>query len=176
MDEEKPNTSHLVLKPKEIVPTDKRSVPGDGTAISVQLMHRENQLADEKAARRKKGAFLRPVARNEPAPPPGFKRKEITPLDPPSSPDDGSAISVPEILRENRIADERSGWGRIRRFGRRKSRRTRDFLVFVGGTDLVIVILMRTLPSFVSLVYGVAALTLVTTMFGWIMFFVMDDY
>lgn len=35
---------------------------------------------------------------------------------------------------------------------------------------------MRLMPSGVTLIYGTAAITLVTSMFGWILFFVMDDY
>lgn len=176
MDDEKPKTRHLVLKPKEIVPTDQKSVPGDGTAISVQLMHRENQLADERAARGRKGGLFRAPPKAEPALPAAFKRREITPLDPPAAQGEDGVISVPEILLENRIAEEKSGWGRIRRWGRRKSRRTRDFIILVGGLDAGIIALMRTMPGVVSLVYGLAALTLITSMCGWILFFVMDDY
>ena len=54
MDDEKPDTRHLVLKPKEVVPTDPPSRPGDGTAISVQLIHRQNRLAEEKRSRRRR--------------------------------------------------------------------------------------------------------------------------
>ena len=117
MADEKPSTKHLVLKPKEIIPTDRLSRTGDGTAISVQLIH-----------------------------------------------------------EQNRIAEERSGWGRIKRWSKRKSRRGRDFIILVGGFDLGIVLLMRLMPSGVTLIYGTAAITLVTSMFGWILFFVMDDY
>ena len=46
---------HLALKPKEIVPTDSRALPGDGTAISVRLIHKQNQVAEEKASRGKRG-------------------------------------------------------------------------------------------------------------------------
>ena len=64
MEDEKPDTRHLVLKPKEIELTEERSRPGDGTAISVQLIHRQNVLAEEKAARdRRRGRDLpRPPA------------------------------------------------------------------------------------------------------------------
>ena len=176
MDDEKPNTSHLVLKPKVIIPTDAPSRPGDGTAISAQLIHSQNKAAEEwSRSRRKKGAPL-PLAPAEPALAPIFKPKELSPLDPPSKPGDEEAIRVADILLQNRIAEERSGWGRIKRWSKRKSRRGRDFIILVGGFDLGIVLLMRLMPSGVTLIYGTAAITLVTSMFGWILFFVMDDY
>ncbi len=173
-DLEKPKTGHLVLKPKEIVPMDPRSMPGDGSAISVQLIHQQNRLAEERSKKRvKKGLFL---PSPEPKLPAGFKAPEITPMDAPAAPGDPSIVSVPEMLLENRIAEERSGWGRIRHWRRRKSRRTRDFILLVGGTDLLVIILMRAMPGVVTMVYGLSALVLVTVCFGWIMFFVVDDY
>jgi hypothetical protein len=179
MEFEKPDTSHLKLKPKEIVPTEERALPGDGSALSVQLIHRQNQIAEEKAARRRKKG-LPPEPPSLPAPgqalSPVFKPKEITPLDPPAASDDEDVISVPGILLENRVAEERSGWGRIKNWRKRKSRRLRDFVILVGGVDLAIAIIMKTMPGTVTMVYGIAGITLVTTMSGWIMFVVMDDY
>ena len=176
MDDEKPDTRHLVLKPKEIILTDPRSLPGDGNAISAQLIHSQNKVAEERAAWRKNKGIDPPAPRADPVLAPAFKVKEITPLDTPAPPGDESAINVSDILLENRIAEERSGWGRVRRWTKRKSRRTRDFIIFVGGTDLVIILVMRTMPNFITMVYGIAAMTLVTAMFAWIQFFVMDDY
>jgi hypothetical protein len=179
MEFEKPDTSHLKLKPKEIVPTEERARPGDGSAISVRLIHTQNQVAEEKAAERKKKG-LPPEPATLPAPgqalSPVFRPKEITPLDPPAPPGDEDAISVPDILLENRVAEERSGWGRIKNWRKRKSRRLRDFLIIVGGIDLSTAIVMKTMPSTMTMVYGIACITLVTSMSGWIMFFVMDDY
>ena len=80
------------------------------------------------------------------------------------------------MLLENRMAEEKSGWGRIRSWRRRKSRRLRDFLILVGGTDLLVFALMKALPGVVSAVYGLSAIVLVTACFSWIMFFVVDDY
>jgi hypothetical protein len=178
MDDEKPDTRHLVLKPKEIVPMDKLSRPGDGTAISVQLMHRENLLAEQKSSRMKNNGPGPLAGRVAPAtaPPSAFKPKEITPLDPPSSPNDEEAINVSDILLENRIADERSGWGRIRRWTGRKSKRNRDFILLVGGLDLAIGICMKVMANTVTMIYGIAAITLVTTTVAWVMFVVNDDY
>ena len=177
MDDEKPDTSHFVLKPKVIIPTDRPASTGDGTAISVQLIHRENQLAEAKAARKRKGGEAPALRLAEGASlPPIFRPKDITPMDPPAKRDDDDVISVPKILLENRIAEEKSGWGRIKKWTRRKSRRTRDFLIVVGGTDLALVFLMKAMPSVMTAIYGISAITLVTSMGGWILFVVMDDF
>jgi hypothetical protein len=178
MDDEKPDTRHLVLKPKEIVPMDKVARPGDGTAISVQLMHRQNVLAAEKASGRKPsetGHLARP-ARPQPELAPVFKVPDIVPLDPPSKPGDEEAIKVPDILMENRIAEEKSGWGRIKRWSGRKSKRNRDFVLVVGGLDIAIAIGMKVMANPVTMIYGIAAITLVTSTAAWIMFVVNDDY
>jgi hypothetical protein len=180
MDDEKPDTRHLVLKPKEIIPMDKLSRPGDGTAISVQLIHRENRLAEEKMARKPKHVRgplappLKPVL--GPALPAVFKPRQIDTLNPLSSPGDEEAIHVPDILNENRAAEDRTGWGRLKRLKKRKSRRNRDFIILVGGIDLAIAAFMKFMPGSVAMIYGIAGITLVTSTFAWIMFVVNDDY
>src|SRR5580658_5753334 len=123
MDDEKPDTRHLVLKPKVIELTEERSRPGDGTAISVQLIHKQNALAQEKAAkekRRGRGAPSPPAVEPVPAPAlaPVFRPREIVPTDLPAKPDDEESISVPDILLENQIAEHQSGWWRVK--GRKK--------------------------------------------------------
>jgi hypothetical protein len=179
MDDEKPSTKHLVLKPKEIVPMDGVSRAGDGQTISVQLIHRENLLAEEKAAARRKTQAPFPASPGASAPPlsPVFKPKDLVPMDPPSHPGDGEAIKVPDILLQNRIAEVESGWGRI--FFRKRrmiSKRTRDFLIIVGPLDLGIFLFMRWALNAVSFIFGIAAVTLVTSSLAWIMFVVMDEY
>lgn len=177
MDDEKPSTKHLVLKPKEIVPTDKLARPGDGTAISVQLIHEQNRVAEEKwAIRRKTQAPFPTPALPEAALHPAFKHREIDTVNPMARPDDEEAIHVSEILLENRIAEERSGWGRIKFWKRRKSRRTRDFILMVGSVDLAIAAVAYMQHDPITLVYGIAGVTLITSTAAWIMFFVMDDY
>lgn len=177
---EKPDTSHLVLKPREIVPTDRRALPGDGTAISVQLIHRQNRTAEEKASRQKRRG--RPPVSGEPPPapaappPPGFKDAEIERVNSPARPGDEEAISVPEILKENRIAEVGSGLADIERLKRRKSRRNRDFILLVGSIDAAILVYMRVMQDTVAFVYGIAGITLVTSTVAWIMFVVNDDY
>jgi hypothetical protein len=178
MDDEKPDTRHLVLKPREIIPIDKLSRPGDGTAISVQLIHRENAQAEEKSSRmmRRGSGPLSNRAEPGPALPPPFKPKEITPLDPPSRPGDEEAIHVPQILLANRIAEEKSGWGRLKRWNRRKSKRNRDFFLVIGGLDLAIAVYIKVMSNTISTVYGIAGIVLVTSTFAWMMFVVNDDY
>jgi hypothetical protein len=180
MDDEKPDTRHLVLKPKEIIPMDKLSRPGDGTAISVQMIHRENRLAEEKLARKPKrarGPLAPPLTPAlVPGLPAGFKPRQIDTLNPISGPDDEEAIHVPDILNENRAAEDRTGWGRLKRLKKRKSKRNRDFIILVGGIDLVIAAAIKFMPSSVTMIYGLAGITLVTSTFAWIMFVVNDDY
>jgi hypothetical protein len=178
MDDEKPDTRHLVLKPKEIVPMDSVARPGDGTAISVQLMHRQNMLAAEKASGRRpdKVADLARPAQPQPELPPVFKVPEIVPLDPPSKPGDEEAIKVHDILMQNRVAEEKAGWGRIKRWTGRKSKRNRDFILLVGGLDITIAMVMKVLNNPVTMIYGIAAIVLATSTISWVMFVVNDDY
>ena len=178
MDDEKPSTKHLVLKPKEIVPTESVARPGDGTEISVQLIHRQNRLAEERASRGTKVPFPDTAATGGSAPPlpPIFKPKEIVAVNQPAHAGDEEAIAVPDILLENRIAEEESGWGRVKPRKKRFSRRTRDFLVGVGTVDAAIFLFMRWSPNPVTFVYGISAIGLLTSWTAWIMFVVMDDY
>lgn len=179
MDDEKPDTSRLVLKPKEIELTEERSRPGDGTAISVQLIHRQNALAEERAAREKCRGREAPLPAGDARAsvlPPVFKPREIVPTDPPAKTGADEEIAVPEMLLENRIAEHRSGWWRVKDRKKRRSRRNRDFILIVGGLDLAIAVLMKTMSNTVSTIFGIAGITLITSTFAWIMFVVNDDY
>jgi hypothetical protein len=178
MDDEKPATKHLVLKPKEIVPTDRLSRPGDGTTISVQLIHQQNLVGEQKAAARKKSGTPFPSGTTGSEPPLAriFKPKEIAVTDLPAHQGDEEAIHVAEILSENRVAEEKSGWGRLRGRMRRKSKRNRDFLLTVGSIDLSIVALMIWVPGPTTAIFGISGIVMVTTLMAWMMFMVMDDY
>ena len=177
-DFEKPDTSHLTLKPKEIVPTDRRAVPGDGTAISVQQIHRQNRIAEEKSSTA--GRRGRPPAPGQPpaelAPPPGFKAAQIERVNAPAHPGDEEAVSVPEILQENVAAEVESGLADVKARKRRISRRSRDFVLLVGSIDAAIVIYMRIASNPLAFVYGIAGITLATSTIAWVAFVVMDDY
>jgi hypothetical protein len=173
---EKPDTSHLVLKPKEIVLTDRRAAHGDGTAISVQLIHRQNRIAEDKASEAKRRGRRPALGRPPVAPPPGCKAAEIERVNAPAPPGDEEAASVPEMLHENIVAEVGSGLADLKPRKRRVSRRNRDFVLLVGAIDAAIVIYMRVAPSSVTFVYGIAGITLVTSVLGWVAFVVMDDY
>jgi hypothetical protein len=178
MDDKKPSTKHLVLKPREIIPTDKLARPGDGTAISVELMHQQNAIGELKSAERMRTGAPFPgfSAEPEPALAPVFKPKEVAPMDLPAQPGDEEAIRVHGILAENQVAEEQSGWGRIRSWSKRKSKRDKDFMLAVGGVDLAILAVMGVMRDQITMVFGLSAITLFTSVTAWIMFVVMDDY
>jgi hypothetical protein len=167
-----------VLKPKVITLTEERARPGDGTAISVQLIHKQNQIAEDKSRVKRRGKLELPPpdAERPPALPPIFKPKEVVLTDPPVDQDDVEAISVPDILLENRIAEQQKGWWRVKRRKKRASRRNRDFILIVGGTDLAIAVIMKVLSNTMTTIYGIAGITLVTSTVAWVMFVVNDDY
>jgi hypothetical protein len=71
MDDELPPKRRLSLKPREVEPVDKVARAGDGTAISVKLIHRENQLAAERPPASWQGDLM--------TPPPGFGESEGEP-------------------------------------------------------------------------------------------------
>jgi hypothetical protein len=173
---EKPKTDHLVLKPKVVDPTDKPAGPGDSSRISVQGIHAENVLADKQRAKGKRGTISPTVPLAEPQVPKGFKMTEFEVFNDVARAHDEDAVSVDEILLENRIAEERSGWGRIVDWRRRKSHRGRDFLLVVGSVDLFIAFMMKMEANVVTSIYGVAAITLFTTTMAWVMFMIMDPY
>lgn len=176
MEFEKPKTDHLVLKPKVIDPTDKPAGPGDSSRISVQRIHEENVQADNQRKKGQRGALSSPPSEAKAELPKGFKLTEFEVHNEIARAEDEEAVSVDEILLENRIAEERSGWGRILDWRRRKSRRSRDFIIVVGAFDLGVLFLMKSMPDTVSAIYGVAAITLFTSMVGWVMFMVVDPY
>ena len=173
---EKPKTDHLVLKPKVVDPTDKPAGPGDDSRISVQKIHAENVLADKLRAKGKRGKISPTVPDAEPQLPKGFKMTEYEVFNDVARPHDEDAVSVDDILLENKIAEERSGWGRIVDCRRRKSHRGRDFLIVVGSVDLFIAFVMKMEPDTVTAVYGVAGITFFTTTVAWVMFMIMDPY
>jgi hypothetical protein len=178
MDDEKPPARRLVLKHRDVEPVDTISRPGDGTAISVQLIHLENKLAEG-----------RPIGRRalDPADPPGtghpegvlspFRPKEITPIDPPSPAGDESAISVSDMLQENRVAALDSGPELIAMPPRRSSRRHRDFAVLIScaliSVGVVTAIFRHDMQVVALALFGIVFLTVIL---AWVMYGVMDRY
>jgi hypothetical protein len=178
-DDENPPVRRFKLKPKEITRTDTTSRPGDGTEISVGLMHRMNEIAAERSSLRRRDAPPESLA--ELAPPPGqspvLLPRDVELTDPRAHPGDGTTISVDLIHRQNRNSAEKLGPEIVAMPPKRKSRRTRDYFMLLAIADIPFVILLvagpRTpgtvaLASFV-IVFGSSMLT-------WVMFGVMDDY
>jgi hypothetical protein len=178
-DDENPPIRRFALKPKDFTPTETAARPGDGTAISVRLMHRQNEIAAERSSLRTGGG--------SPQCPPGaagaaggsavLRPKEITPTDTPARPGDGTAISVELIHRQNRIAGERLGPEIVALPPKRRSRRTRDFILLVTMASLLVAVLMLQLPRTPgTLVMGLVLITYIAMLLAWVMFGVMDDY
>lgn len=153
MDEEKPPARRLVLKPREVVPTEERSLPGDGTAISVGLIHSQNKVAEAKAA-----AAVRPDPEPEAA-------------------QDPDAIKVHDMLRQNLMAAADPKSELIAMPARRGSRRNRDFALVMGVAIAamgLLALVSRGDPRVMALaLVGIGTLALVL---AWIIYFVMDRY
>ena len=186
MDDKEPPIRRLVLKPKEVIPTDSVSRPGDGTAISVRLMHKENQIAEEKGqiAEARTAEFgweglprKSTAGPDDPEMSPAFRPKEIAPIDPPSFPGDESAISVQEMLHRNQLAADESLPELIAMPGRRSSRRHRDFAVILGVAIVSFGSLALVFRHDLQIV-GLATFGIVfaTAILGWIVYGVMDHY
>lgn len=179
MDDPPPPKPRLVLKAREVEPVDTVARAGDGTAISVKLMHKVNQLAEQ----RPPGSLM-----GDPSAPPSvddglegdpsvFRQKEITPTDPPAAAGDEEAISVSGMLQRNHAAAIDSGPELIAMPVRRRSRRHRDFMVLIVGALLsvgVLGIVFRDDKQMVALaLFGIVFLTVILT---WVMYGIMDRY
>ncbi len=179
-DDETPPVRRLVLKPKEVEHTDTVARPGDGTEISVQLMHRQNEIAAQRSSLRKPDDSTQSLSDHATVAPEGpfvLKPKEITHTETVALPGDGTAISVELIHRQNKIADEKLGPEIVAMPVRRRSRRTRDFIMLMTVAGSMDIIFMLMLPrSAGALLMGLFGLGFVAAMLGWIMFGVMDDY
>lgn len=179
MDDKDPPVRRLVLKPKEVSPTDTAPRPGDGTAINVRLIHRENQLAEERRAAA--GGDDSPGSDSDPAnsavAPSPFKAREITPTDPRSHPGDPESISVQQMLGQNRRAAVRSEPELIAMPAPRRSRRNRDFATLLGtailATGAVVAAFRHDAEIIALALFGIAFMTAIL---AWIIYGVMDRY
>jgi hypothetical protein len=178
-DDETPPVRRFVLKPKEITLTETAARPGDGTAISVQLMIKQNEIA---AGRSSLG---RPDDSPQSLPDqmgallgsPLLAPKEITPTDPRSCPGDGTAIDARLILHENLIAAGKLGPEIVALPRKRMSRRTRDFILLVVMASLLVTLIAMQLPGTKgTVIMGIVLIAYVALLLAWIMFGVMDDY
>jgi|CZKI01.1.fsa_nt_gi hypothetical protein len=178
-DDEDPPVRRFALKPKEITPTETAARPGDGTAISVELIHRQNEIAARRPSLRKGDDHPQspPGEMGAPGGRAGFGPKEITPTEMAARPGDGTAISVELIHRQNRIAGERLGPEIIALPAKRRSKRTRDFILLVtvaGGLAGALVLQLPRTPG--TLVMWLVLVIVAAMLLAWVMFGVMDDY
>jgi hypothetical protein len=178
MDDPPQPKSRLVLKTKDVEAVDKVARAGDGTAISVKLMHKVNQIAEGKAPGRWSGDLMTPPEEGEPEGlPPVFKPKDITPMDLPSGITGEEEISVPGMLHRNHAAAVNAAPELIAMPPKRRSRRNRDFLVLVGGAFVTVGALgfiFRDDRQMVALsLFGVVFTTVIL---AWVMYGIMDRY
>jgi hypothetical protein len=177
MDDETPPVRRLTLKPKEVIPTDPVARSGDGTAISVQLMHRENKLADDKRAGIEPDmAAAHPGSAPEAASSLSQHEPEVpASTGMPEAPADG-VIDVSDMMRANLLAaNEREGL--IAMPKPRRSRRRQDFAVILGlgaAATIVLMVLFKSDAQIVAM--GMFAIVFLTVILAWIMFGVMDKY
>jgi hypothetical protein len=173
MDDEKPPVRRLMLKQREVVPVDTVAQTGDGTAMSVPLIHQMNALA---AAKHDPLAGREPVPQ-DPALSPRFTLPDITPLDPPSPPGDEDAITVAGMLNRNHVAAIDSGPELIAMPKPRKSKRHRDFVLILGlaavSVGSLAAIFRHDRQVMALALFGIVFLTVIL---AWIMYGVMDRY
>jgi hypothetical protein len=174
MDDPPPPKHRLALKPREVDPVDKVARTGDGTAISVQLIHKLNQ----QAADRKPGDTLQPPAAGELEGDPSiFRQRTVEPLDPPSAAGDEEAISVQGMLHRNHSAAIDTGPELIAMPARRRSRRHRDFMLLLAAATLAIGVLgvvFRQDRQIVAL--ALFGIVFTTVILAWVMYGIMDRY
>jgi hypothetical protein len=178
MDDPPQTKSRFVLKPRDVDAVDKVARDGDGTAISVKLMHKVNQIAEGKAPGRWSGDLMTPPEEGGPEELPAvFKPKEITPMDRPSGVTGEEEISVPGMLQRNHAAAVNAAPDLIAMPPKRRSRRNRDFLMLVGGAFLavgVLALVFRDDRQMVALsLFGVVFTTVIL---AWVMYGIMDRY
>lgn len=169
MDEEKPPVRRLVLKPKDVVPTEVAARPGDGTAISVDLIHRQNQIA---AARGKLPA--------SPESDPFAEASDLfrpMPAAAPPSQGEEPEVSIPGMLLQNAEAVKETEPELIAMPAPRKSRRRRDFaLILACGAVSASILGLIFRHDLQMLGLGMFVIVFSIVICAWIMFAVMDRY
>jgi hypothetical protein len=177
MDEEKPPVRRLTLKPKEIVKTETVAQPGDGTAISVQLMHLQNRNAEAKPADETGTRFAPTEPRQAPIP--------FTPRHPAEDPEpeaplveeSDDTISIHDMLQENRVAAAALEPEAIAMPAPRRSRRNRDFMLVLGVAAAaagILAFLFRENREIVGLCMFIVVF--MTVVLAWVMYGIMDRY
>jgi hypothetical protein len=178
MDDENPPVRKFKLKTREVEPVDKVARPGDGTAISVRLIHLQNNVASERPARSPGEADMQALSgRDAEGASPIFKQNEFVAIDPPVTAGDENAISVEQILLRNRAAAHQRESELIPMPLPRRSRRHRDFLVVLSGAALSAGILAYVFRDSLQIV-GLALLGIIflTAILAWVIYGIMDRY
>jgi hypothetical protein len=174
MEEEPPKGRRLALKPREIAPSEPASRPGDGTAMSVKLIHQMNRIAESKGPGFLGGAPSSDAGHEVPE---GFRRKDILPMDPPAGSGEEPPISVAEMLRRNAATAGRSGGELISLPQRRRSRRWRDFWIILGCAGAALLasgVVFHSTPAVFALCS--LAIAFATAVLAWVLFGIMDRY
>jgi hypothetical protein len=179
MDDETPPPRRLTLKPREAAaPDPDRPMTGDGTALSVPLMHLQNKLASEKPADTT-GERFAPASPRPTAVPfgtaPSERAPELVPLDPVQSEED--QISIHQMLRANEMAARLAEPELIPMPKPRRSRRRRDFALLVGLASCAVgglLLVFRHDTEMVALALFI--IVFMTVILAWVMFGVMDKY
>jgi hypothetical protein len=178
MDDENPPVRRFKLKTREVEPVDKVARPGDGTAISVRLIHLQNNVAAERPARSPGDADTQaPSGQDAEGASPIFKQKEFVRVDPPAVAGDEHAISVEQILLRNRAAAHARESDLIAMPLPRRSRRHRDFLIVLSIAGVSAGILAFVFRESMQIV-GLALLGIVflTAILAWVIYGIMDRY
>jgi hypothetical protein len=177
MEEENPQVRRLVLKAKEVDPVDKVARPGDGTAISVQLMHQVNRNAETRPGPLYSGTGESATGAWDAVGDPSASVPEDAAADLSPAVSDDPAISVEGMLRANRAAEDDSTSELIAMPARRKSRRNRDFVLLIGcalSAWGILAFVFRNDMQMVGLaLFGIVFLTVIL---AWVMYGIMDRY
>jgi hypothetical protein len=177
MEEEKPQVRRLALKVKEVDPVDKVARPGDGTAISVQLMHQANRNARVLPRSPLPDADESTTGGWDAVGDPSVKSTEDAAAAPTPPGGDDPAITVEGILRANRVAEDDSTPELIAMPARRKSRRNRDFVLLILcalSSWGILAFVFRSDMQMVGLaLFGIVFLTVIL---AWVMYGIMDRY
>jgi hypothetical protein len=177
MEEEKPQVRRLVLKAKEVDPVDRVARPGDGTAISVQLMHQANKNAEARPRSLFPEAGVAANGGWDAVGDPSVTSPQDAAADPSSPGGDDPAISVEGILRANRAAEDDLTPELIAMPARRKSRRNRDFVLLIGcalSSWGILAFVFRSDMQMVGL--ALFGIVFVTVILAWVMYGIMDKY
>jgi hypothetical protein len=179
MDDTEPKISRFKLKPREVESSEPLSRPGDGTEISVALIHRQNQLAAERHAaevpQETSVDGTEEEVRSGAVDP--FLPKDAGLEEERAESSEGLAISIKEFLKENREAVRKYSPELIILRARGIPRQHRDFAIVVGIAALVlgpIAFAFRDDSRIVDLT--IMCLVFVAALFAWIIYGIMDRY